>query len=207
VRWLAFSLSAMFAGAAGSLHALNYEHIGFESVSAIQSGAVLFMVYIGGASHFLGPILGTILLVFLDSILADLTEAWLLYLGVVFVIIVMYAQGGLAGLIVMHEPVWRTDIRLLWKLAVPYFLAILSTVILAVGVIGIIEIIYFMSVISYGESEMHLYSIPISVNEVMPWLACAVITGVGILSCRVSYPHAKESWNDAMMAVKARIAG
>ena len=207
VRWLAFSLSAMFAGAAGSLHALNYEHIGFETVSAIQSGAVLFMVYIGGAGHFLGPILGTILLVFLDSVLADLTEAWLLYLGVVFVLIVMYAQGGLAGLIVMHEPVWRTDIRLLGKLAIPYFLAILSTVITAVGVVGIIEMTYFMSVISYGESDMHLFGIAVMVNEFTPWLTCLAIVAVGIQSCRLSYPRANESWNDAMVAVKARIAG
>ena len=48
VRWLAFILSAGFAGAAGSLHAINYEHIGFESVSLVQSGFVLFNAYIGG---------------------------------------------------------------------------------------------------------------------------------------------------------------
>ncbi len=207
VRWLAFSLSAMFAGAAGSLHALNYEHIGFETVSAIQSGAVLFMVYIGGVGHFLGPIIGTVLLVFLDSILSDLTEAWLLYLGVIFVVIVMFTQGGLAGLIVMHEPVWRTDIRLLWGLALPYLLAILSSVLLAIGVVGIVEMIYHMTVIAPSEVEMHLYGIAINVNEVTPWLTCLVIVGAGIQSCRLSYPHVVESWNEAMLAVKARIAG
>ena len=60
IRWMAFSLSAMFAGAAGSLHAINYEHIGFESVSLVQSGMVLFMAYIGGIGSFLGPIIGAI---------------------------------------------------------------------------------------------------------------------------------------------------
>ena len=207
VRWLAFSLSAMFAGAAGSLHALNYEHIGFESVSAIQSGAVLFMVYIGGIGHFLGPVIGTVLLVFLDSILSDLTEAWLLYLGIVFVVIVMTAPGGLAGLIVMHEPVWRTDVRLLQKLAVPYFLAILSSVVLAIGIIGIIEILYFISVIAVGRVDMHLFGIAVNVDEVTPWLACLAITVAGIFACRATYPRAAEGWNDAMVAVKARIAG
>lgn len=207
VRWLAFSLSAMFAGAAGSLHALNYENIGFESVSAIQSGAVLFMVYIGGIGHFLGPIIGTVLMVFLDSTLSDHTEAWLLYLGIVFVVIVMTAPGGLAGIIVMHQPVWRTDIRLLWGLALPYSLAILSSVILAIGIIGIIEMIYFITIIALGEAEMHLFGIPINVNEVTPWLACLVIIGVGVQSCRMSYPRVVESWDKAMLAVKARIAG
>jgi branched-chain amino acid transport system permease protein len=207
VRWLAFSLSAMFAGAAGSLHALNYEHIGFESVSAIQSGAVLFMVYIGGAGHFLGPIIGTVLLVFLDSVLADITEAWLLYLGVVFVAIVMFAQGGLAGLIVMHEPVWRTDVRLLRSLALPYFLAILSSVILAIGIIGIIEMLYFITIIAIGRVDMELFGVAVEVNEVLPWLVCLAIAGVGIYSCRVAYARVTESWNDTMLAVKARIAG
>jgi branched-chain amino acid transport system permease protein len=207
VRWLAFSLSAMFAGAAGSLHAINYENIGFESVSAIQSGAVLFMVYIGGIGHFLGPIIGTILLVFLDSTLSDHTEAWLLYLGIVFVVIVMTTPGGLAGLIVMHEPVWRTDIRLLRGLAGPYLLAILSSLILVIGIVGIIEMIYFMTVIAPGETDMPLFGVAISVNEVTPWLACLAIVGVGILGCRMSYPRVVESWGKAMLAVKARIAG
>ncbi len=207
VRWLAFSLSAMFAGAAGSLHAINYENIGFESVSAIQSGAVLFMVYIGGVGHFLGPMIGTVLLVFLDSILADITEAWVLYLGIVFVVIVMSTPGGLAGLIVMHEPVWRTDVRLLRSLALPYFLAFLSSLILVIGIVGIIEMIYFMSIIALGSVDMHLFGIAIKVNEVMPWLACVAIIGVGIQSCRVTYPRAVESWNEAMLVVRARIAG
>lgn len=207
VRWLAFSLSAMFAGAAGSLHALNYENIGFESVSAIQSGAVLFMVYIGGIGHFLGPIIGTVLLVILDSTLADYTEAWLLYLGIVFVAIVMFTPGGLAGLIVMHEPVWRTDVRLLRTLALPYFLAILSSVIAAIGIIGIIEMIYFITIIAIGHTDMHLFGIAVNVNEVLPWLACLGLIGVGVQSCRLTYPKVVESWNDAMTAVKARIAG
>ena len=207
VRWLAFSLSAMFAGAAGSLHALNYENIGFESVSALQSGAVLFMVYIGGIGHFLGPIIGTVLLVILDSTLADYTEAWVLYLGIVFVAIVMFTPGGLAGLIVMHEPVWRTDVRLLRTLALPYFLAILSSVITAIGIIGLIEMIYFITIIAIGHTDMHLFGIAVNVNEVLPWLACLGLIGVGVQSCRLTYPKVVESWNDAMTAVKARIAG
>ena len=207
VRWLAFSLSAMFAGAAGSLHALNYENIGFESVSALQSGAVLFMVYIGGIGHFLGPIIGTVLLVILDSTLADYTEAWVLYLGIDFVAIVMFTPGGLAGLIVMHEPVWRTDVRLLRTLALPYFLAILSSVITAIGIIGLIEMIYFITIIAIGHTDMHLFGIAVNVNEVLPWLACLGLIGVGVQSCRLTYPKVVESWNDAMTAVKARIAG
>jgi len=207
VRWLAFSLSAMFAGAAGSLHAINYENIGFESVSAIQSGAVLFMVYIGGIGHFLGPIIGTVLLVFLDSILSDITEAWVLYLGIVFVAIVMFTPGGLAGLIVMHQPVWRTDVRLLRGLALPYLLAAASSLVLAIGIVGIIEMIYFVTVIAVGEVDMTLFGFAIKVNEVLPWLTFIAIIGAGIQLCRMTYPMVVASWNHAMLTVKAKIAG
>lgn len=206
VRWLAFSLSAMFAGAAGSLHALNYEHIGFESVSAIQSGAVLFMVYIGGMGNFLGPIIGTVLLVFLDSMLADVTNAWLLYLGIIFVIIVMSTPRGLAGLITMHEPVWKTDPRLLKGLVGPYLLAMLSSIVVAIGLIGIIEMIYFMTIVAPGESEMRLFGIALSVDSATPWLIFAAIIAVGIQSCRLTYHRVVGSWNEAMLAVKSRIA-
>ena len=102
VRWLAFSLSAMFAGAAGSLHAINYEHIGFESVSLVQSGMVLFMAYIGGIGNFLGPILGAISLTYLDTMLSDITEAWVLYYGIIFVLVIAFAPQGIAGIIVWY---------------------------------------------------------------------------------------------------------
>ena len=105
IRWLAFSLSATFAGAAGSLHAINYEHIGFESVSLVQSGMVLFMAYIGGIGNFLGPILGAISLTYLDTMLSDITEAWVLYYGIIFVLVIAFAPQGLSGIIIMHEPI------------------------------------------------------------------------------------------------------
>ena len=82
------------------------------------------MAFIGGAGHFLGPIVGAIGLTYLDSTLADYTEAWLLYLGLTFSGIVMFAPGGLAGLIVMHGPIARTDKKLLTSLVKPYLLAI-----------------------------------------------------------------------------------
>ncbi|SVE47931.1 uncharacterized protein METZ01_LOCUS500785, partial [marine metagenome] len=108
VRWQAFALSSFFAGVAGSLHALNYEHVGVETVSIAQSGTVLFMAYIGGVGSFIGPILGAILITFLNSVLSGVTEAWYLYLGLLFVSIVMFAPFGLAGIVMMHEPIWKT---------------------------------------------------------------------------------------------------
>ena len=116
VRWLAFSLSSFFSGLAGALHAINLEHVGFETVGLARSAVILIAVYIGGTSHFAGPIVGAILIILLNAYLSDITPAWYLYLGLIFVIIVMFAPGGIAGLIMMHDPIRRAAPRLLLRL-------------------------------------------------------------------------------------------
>ncbi|MFQ5827764.1 MAG: branched-chain amino acid ABC transporter permease [Candidatus Methylomirabilia bacterium] len=206
IRWLAFSLSSFFAGLAGALHALNLEHVGFETVSLQQSGLVLFMVYIGGVRHFIGPILGAVLITFLNGILSDLTEAWFLYLGVMFVTIVIFAPGGLAGLIMLHEPMWKADYRLFGRLLVPYAAAIVTSVITLIGVIGLVEMVYFLSTHITGETTLSLYGVHIDTSNTLPWLVCGVIGAVGILACRRTYPRMAASWNAAMDEVKARVA-
>jgi len=206
VRWIAFTLSATFAGAAGSLHAINYEHIGFESVSIVQSGQVLFMAFIGGVGHFLGPVIGAIGLTYLDSVLLDITEAWLLYLGVTFSVIVAFAPGGLAGLIVMHGPIARTNKSLLLALIKPYSSAIGSTLIAVIGLIGIIEMLYFKSLISKGEGEVIIFWTEFNANGVTSWLIFSVLILSGIYLCKITYPKAKEGWDNAISVVKMKIS-
>ena len=100
VRFIAFAIAGLFAGLAGGLHAINYEIVAADAVSAQRSGTVLIMAYIGGAGHFIGPVLGAIVITWLQSSLSDYTSAWLLYLGVFFIAMILYAPSGLAGLIV-----------------------------------------------------------------------------------------------------------
>ncbi len=205
VRWLAFSLSSFFAGIAGSLHALNYEHVGFDTVGAAQSGFVLFMTYIGGAGNFLGPIVGAVLISYLQGVLSDLSEAWVLYLGLLFLAIVLFAPGGIAGLILMHEPIWKIDVRLLRGLVLPYLAAIGATLVLLTGIVGVIEMIYFVTVISLGESEMSLYGIAISVASPVPWVACGAVALAGVYLCRLAYPVSARSWNAAIAEARHRL--
>jgi branched-chain amino acid transport system permease protein len=205
VRWQAFALSSMFAGAAGSLHALNYEQIGFEAVGVAQSGAVLFMAFIGGAGHFLGPIIGAIGLTYLDSTLADLTEAWLLYLGLIFSLIVMFAPGGIAGLIVMHGPIAKTNSKLLTSLIKPYLSAIGSIIIGIIGFIGIIEMLYFRSLISKGEGEVIIFWTEFNANGIISWIIFIGLMLLGFALSKKTFPKAKEGWDHAISVVKAEI--
>jgi branched-chain amino acid transport system permease protein len=203
VRWLAFMLSSFFAGMAGALHALNVEHVGFETVGVAQSGLVLFMVWIGGARAFIGPIFGAVTITFLNSNLSGITEAWLLYLGLLFMATVMFAQGGLSGLVLMHEPIWKTNLRLFRPMVLPYAAGIGATLVAGIGVIGLIELIYFLSTRSTGETGMSLYMVPVDAASAPPWLVCAAVAALGIVACRSAYRPMAASYAAAIESVKA----
>jgi branched-chain amino acid transport system permease protein len=102
VRYLAFMISGFFAGMAGGLGALNFEIVTAEVVGAGRSGAYLLFTFLGGATFFFGPIIGAVLMVLALVLLSELTKAWLLYLGLIFLFMVMYAPGGVASLIMMN---------------------------------------------------------------------------------------------------------
>jgi branched-chain amino acid transport system permease protein len=99
VRYLVFIFAGGFAGLAGGMSAVNYEIFTPEALSLAPSGMVLLMAYIGGTRYFAGPILGAVVLTYMQSNLSDYSEAWLLYLGLLFVAIVMFAPDGIVGVI------------------------------------------------------------------------------------------------------------
>ena len=199
IRWLAFSLSAMFAGAAGSLHAINYEHIGFESVSLVQSGMVLFMAYIGGIGNFLGPILGAISLTYLDTMLSDITEAWVLYYGVIFILVIAFAPQGIAGIIVVHQPIIRNNPSLLKKLVLPYAIFLVSIIILTIGFTSIIELLHSLK---SNKDYLKIFWLNINNNNIFIWILFSLIFISGILLTKKCYRLVKEKWNDVINEVK-----
>ncbi len=204
IRWLAFSLSSFFAGIAGALHAINIEHVGFEQVSILQSGLVLFMVYIGGAGNFVGPIIGAVLLYFLQSTLTDITEAWVLYLGVLFVAVIMFFPGGLAGLIAMHQPIWTAGARLVAPLVLPYILFVGSLVASVLGFIALIEMLYYRSSRLSTETELFVYGVEVDPFGVLSWLVFIFLAGAGVLAVRKTWPGAASAWNTAIAAARER---
>src|SRR6185369_3451133 len=136
VRFIAFAAAGLFAGLAGGLSAINYEIVAADAVSAQRSGTVLIMTYIGGANHFVGPVLGAVTITWLQSSLSGYTSAWLLYLGLFFIVVIFYAPGGLAGLLLMHQRILRT--RGFRMLLGAYALALLPAAIMAAGAIVLI---------------------------------------------------------------------
>jgi branched-chain amino acid transport system permease protein len=104
VRHLAFMVSGFFAGIGGGLAALHFEIVSTEVVGSARSGAYLLFVFLGGSAFFIGPVIGAVLMVLALVLLSSLTPAWQLYLGLVFLLMVMTAPGGVASLL---AGVWR----------------------------------------------------------------------------------------------------
>jgi len=206
VRWLAFSLSSFFAGLAGSLHAVSYEQVGLAAVSGQTSAMVLFMTYIGGVGSFFGPIIGAALLGVLNANLSNYTSAWGLYLGLVFVLTVMFAPDGLAGLITMHEPLLAAGPRLLWRLLPSYAAALGSTLLMCLGVIGIVEMVYYLNSDLTHEPVMSLFRIPIDTRAALPWMVFSGAVVAGALLSRRSYPWVSASWHAAIKQAGRRAA-
>ncbi|WP_420821220.1 branched-chain amino acid ABC transporter permease [Ramlibacter rhizophilus] len=180
VRYIAFIISAFFAGISGGLAALNFEIVTAEVVSAARSGAYLLFTFLGGATFFFGPIIGGVLMVLAFVLLSEFTKAWLLYLGLLFLFMVMYAPGGIASLIMMNLRVAAFGrLRELW---VSYLgLAVTGLVVLA-GAAAMIEMVYHLQLNAALGPELKFLGMPLNAHSVESWVGAAfvLVTGLGL---------------------------
>ena len=102
VRYLAFIIAAFFAGISGGLAALHFEMVTADVLSGPRSGAYLLFTFLGGSTFFVGPIIGAVLMVLAFVLLSAFTQAWLLYLGFAFLLMVMFAPGGVAAVLMLN---------------------------------------------------------------------------------------------------------
>jgi branched-chain amino acid transport system permease protein len=178
VRYLMLILSGFFAGISGALTAINFEIVSAENVSAVRSGAVLLFTFIGGIGFFFGPMLGAIVGVFLTVMLSEFTKAWQLYLGLFFILIVMYAPGGLASLIMMNV---RVAVHGYFRRILPIGLSLLLAC--AIGLLGLvilIELLYHRTLESAMGMEMNLFGQVVDTAAPSAWLTGAVLLLVGV---------------------------
>jgi branched-chain amino acid transport system permease protein len=99
VRLVAFVLSAMLTGLAGALFADLNGFVGPSMLSWHRSGEIMVFVILGGVGRVCGPLAGALLFVLLETVVGGLTERWQLVLGLVLLGVVLYARGGLVGLL------------------------------------------------------------------------------------------------------------
>ncbi len=98
-KYVAFILSGLFAGLAGTLFAYYNGFVSPSYLSVIFSATALIMVILGGAGTLLGPALGAFVIVYLENVVSLYTERWLLILGVIYVLVTLFAPRGVVGLL------------------------------------------------------------------------------------------------------------
>jgi branched-chain amino acid transport system permease protein len=198
VRFIAFCLSGLFAGIAGALAAINFEIANSAYISGGQSGLVLVAAYIGGVGNFIGPVLGAILVTYLQLMLSDVTEIWQLYFGLLFIGMVMFAPTGIAGLLMMHAPLWEA--RVVHKVIPAYLLALVPALVTLIGLSLIIEMTFRLTVKAAEGSAMSFLHVPIDAAKPFPWLVAAVLLLGGFWVFRGSWGVVANAWNDALAA-------
>ncbi|MDD5325646.1 MAG: branched-chain amino acid ABC transporter permease [Polaromonas sp.] len=180
VRYIAFIIAGFFAGISGGLAALNFEIVTAEVVGAARSGAYLLFTFLGGATFFFGPIIGGILMVLAFVLLSEFTKAWLLYLGLVFLFMVMYAPGGIASLIMMNLRVAAFGkLRELW---VSYLALTVTALVLLTGAGAMIEMVYHLQLNTTLGSELRFLGVTLNTKGPNSWFGAAfvMLTGLGL---------------------------
>ena len=185
VRYLSFIVAAFFAGISGGLAALNFEIVTSEVVSGYRSGAYLLFTFLGGSTFFFGPIIGAILMVLAFVLLSEFTKAWLLYLGLIFLFMVMYAPGGVASLIMMNLRV--AVFGYLRKLWVSYLALALTALVALLGAAAMIEMLYHLQLNAALGPELTFLGARLDSQGLDSWFGSAfvMLTGLGLFEvCR-----------------------
>jgi branched-chain amino acid transport system permease protein len=193
VRWYVLIISSFFAGISGGLAAINFEIVSAENVSAIRSGGVLLAVFIGGALFFFGPILGAIIFIFFAVALSEFTKAWQFYLGIFFVMMVLFAPGGVSSLILMNLRV--ASFGKFKRLLDPYLGVIIGGFLVCLGVIMIIEMTYHLTLEAANGTVRSIFGFQVDTAGVTAWLIALSLLIGGALIFEPMRRYFKKTWD------------
>ena len=204
VRYFAFIVAGFFAGLGGGLTAIHCEIVtAVDSVSVIRSGGYLLFTFLGGATFFFGPIIGAVLLVFASVLLSELSKAWLLYQGLVFLFRVMFAPGGVASLIMMNMRLAKFGkLRAL----VPSYRALFGTGLVAVlGAACMVEMTYHLQLNEALGPELSFMGATLNARAFTSWFGAGfvLLTGLGLFElCRRQF---RRQWETIQEEIEHQI--
>ncbi len=201
VRFAQFALSGFFAGIAGALYTLTYEIVTYDTVAGPMSANALLMTYIGGVGVFAGPVVGAVLIVLLQSWVSLLSNSWLVYAGVLFIMMVTFAPGGLAGLVVMHQPIWRAG--RLGRLAGPYLRLLAPALVVTVGFVLVVELCSFLTIGAAQGKSFTIGRLTIDPRGASSWTVAGVLLVGGGLWLRWAVRGFAAAWQAVSEEIKA----
>jgi branched-chain amino acid transport system permease protein len=177
VRFMAFVFAAFFAGIAGGLGVLHYEMVSTDVFGSARSGAYLLFTFIGGSTFFVGPIIGAVLMVLAFVLLPGLSAAWLLYLGLIFMLLVIWAPGGVAALVLAFAAQVRQGVvRRLWT----HYLALVTTALIAACAFSaLVEMTYQLQQSAAMGAILQFCGLTLNVHQSGSWLGAGVVLVLG----------------------------
>ncbi len=98
-RLILFTFTGTVAGLAGVFYTLHFQFVSISAISVDMTTAVLLMTFVGGTKTFWGPILGAFVYIILQNYLSNITDRWPLFMGFIFVFMVLFIPGGLSEVI------------------------------------------------------------------------------------------------------------
>jgi branched-chain amino acid transport system permease protein len=202
VRYLAFCFAGFFAGIAGALAAINFEIANSAYLGAVQSGTVLFATYIGGVGFFIGPIVGAIFVTLLSLGLSDLTPVWQLYFGLIFIAVVVFAPGGITGLLMMHRPLLKAGT--LTKVLPSYLVALVPTLAMIAGLILSIETIVHFTVNPGDDSHIKAFGVSFDAESRYIWAMAVILLIGGFLVARKTWSWVGHAWDNATSVAREK---
>lgn len=203
VRYFAFMIAGFFAGIAGGLYAVNFEIVTAEVVGAQRSGAYLLFTFLGGSLFFFGPIIGAVLLVLASVLLSELSKAWLLYLGLFFLMMVMYAPGGIASLLMMNMRVAAYGmLRRLWT----SYLALAGTALTVLTAVAVIvEMVYHIKLNEALGPQMSFAGVMLDTRGTDAWVGALLLLATGVGLFEASRRQFVRHWGQVQEDIEAEI--
>jgi branched-chain amino acid transport system permease protein len=168
LRWTAMVIAGGLAGLGGGLLALVFESVSAEAMSGQRSGLLMLFTFMGGSLGLAGPLLGAALLVFSSVWLSVWTAAWGLYVGGLFLGMVMFAPQGLVGLR-LRPAAWRQ---------------LLPAALAAAGAVTLVEMAYHRWLNATLGPVLHWAGLVLDTGQPAPWGLAAALLVVGAWGLR-----------------------
>ena len=203
VRYYAFIIAGFFAGIGGGLAAINSEIVTAEVVSGVRSGSLLLFTFLGGATFFFGPIIGAGLLVLALIWLSELSMAWLLYVGLIFLFMVMYAPGGIASLIMMNLRV--ASFGKLKQLWLRYLTLALTAFATLMGAAAMIEMIYHRQLNAAVGPELKFMGLVLNTTQSTTWLSAGIVFLIGLALFELARRQFRQQWSRIQDEIETEI--
>jgi len=98
-KLIGFVIAGTLCGLAGALLANHTDFVSPAMMYWTRSGDLIIMVVLGGMGSTFGPLFGAVALLVLEEVLSGITEYWQIILGPLLLLVVLFARGGIDGLL------------------------------------------------------------------------------------------------------------